>query len=47
MIGKKISNYVIKEFIAEGGMGSVYLCEHETLGWKVAVKILHPEYAVI
>ena len=46
MIVKKISNYIIKEFIAEGGMGSVYLCEHETLGWKAAVKILHPEFAV-
>lgn len=45
MIGDKISNYIIKEFIAEGGMGSVYLCEHETLGRKAAVKILHPEYA--
>ena len=46
MINKKVSNYIIKEFIAEGGMGTVYLCEHETLGWKAAVKILHPEYAV-
>jgi serine/threonine protein kinase len=26
-------------------MGSVYLCEHETIGWKAAVKILHSEFA--
>ena len=45
MIGKKISNYIIKEFIAEGGMGSVYLGEHEILGWKGAIKVLHKEYA--
>jgi len=44
MIGKTISNYIIKELIADGGMGAVYLCQHKSLTLKSALKILHPQY---
>jgi len=43
-LGKTINNrYRIIEKIGVGGMGNVYLAEHEILKKKVAVKILHFE----
>ena len=36
--------YRIVGRIGSGGMGRVYVAEHETLGKKVAVKILHHKY---
>ncbi len=43
-LGKIINNrYKIIEKIGVGGMGNVYLAEHEILRKKVAVKILHFE----
>jgi len=37
----KLSNYKIKRKIASGGMGDVYLAEHEVLETIVAIKSLH------
>jgi len=37
-----IPNYKIKKTLGEGGMGTVYLAEHELIGRKVAIKSLHP-----
>ncbi|MBN1946253.1 MAG: protein kinase [Bradymonadales bacterium] len=37
--------YRIKKRIAEGGMGEVYIAEHETLPQRVAVKLLHRKFA--
>jgi serine/threonine protein kinase len=42
MIGELIANYKIISLLGEGGMGTVYLAEHEKLGRKVAIKVLLP-----
>jgi len=44
MIGSNILNYRITDLIGEGGMGIVYLAEHQFLESKVAIKCLHPQY---
>ncbi|MBZ0201707.1 MAG: serine/threonine protein kinase, partial [Ignavibacteria bacterium] len=45
MINSNILNYKVTTLIGEGGMGSVYLAEHQTLGRKAAIKVLLPELA--
>src|SRR3954469_19906312 len=35
----------VVKIIGEGGMGSVFEGEHTGVGRKVAIKVLHPEYA--
>lgn len=40
MIGEKVGHFTIKQKIGEGGMGAVYLAEHDLMGKKVAIKIL-------
>ncbi len=40
--GRRVGNYVLLGTLGEGGMGTVYLGQHETLGQKVAIKSLHP-----
>jgi len=40
----KISNYNIINTIGEGGMATVYLSEHQTLGNKIAIKVLKEEF---
>lgn len=42
---KSFRGYIIKHRIGAGGMSSVYLGEHPTLGYPVAVKVLHHELA--
>jgi len=45
IIGQTIGNYVVRQKLGEGGMGSVYLAEHPAIGKKVALKVLHAEFA--
>src|SRR5215468_9046556 len=45
LIGKTIGNYVVRYKLGEGGMGSVYLAEHPSIGKRVALKVLHAEFA--
>ena len=40
-----ITNYKIKSELGQGGMATVYLAEHKTLGLPVAVKLLAKELA--
>jgi serine/threonine protein kinase len=37
--------YRVIKLLGEGGMGAVYLAEHAAIEKKVALKVLHPEYA--
>lgn len=41
--GFRLGDYVIKDQIGQGGMGAVYLAEHQTLQRKVAIKVLLPD----
>ena len=45
LIGQTIGNYLVTQKLGEGGMGSVYLAEHPHIGKKVALKVLHAEFA--
>ena len=45
LIGQTIGNYLVTQKLGEGGMGSVYLAEHPSIGMKVALKVLHPEFS--
>tara|TARA_R110002073_G_scaffold256849_5_gene419605 strand:+ start:72716 stop:74428 length:1713 start_codon:yes stop_codon:yes gene_type:complete len=45
VLNSTIGNYKVTRKIGEGGMGSVYLAEHPLIGKKVALKVLHAEFA--
>jgi serine/threonine protein kinase len=45
-IGRVLDNkYELTRVLGEGGMGAVYEANHKLIGRKVAVKLLHAEYA--
>lgn len=43
LIGASFGNYIVRAYIGEGGMGTVYMAEHPLIGKTVALKVLHPE----
>ncbi len=45
-VGSVISGkYRLLRLLGDGGMGSVYEAQHELLGTRVAIKVLHPDLA--
>jgi eukaryotic-like serine/threonine-protein kinase len=46
MIGESIGNFKIASRLGRGGMGEVYVGEHETIQTRVAIKLLHPEISL-
>ncbi len=44
-VGGSVGNYVVKSKLGEGGMGIVWLAEHPLIGKRVAIKVIHPNYA--
>ncbi len=43
LVGKHIGPYLIQSLLGEGGMGDVYVGEHQKLNRPVAIKTLKPE----
>ncbi|OWK36431.1 protein kinase domain-containing protein [Fimbriiglobus ruber] len=41
--GFRLGPYIIRDQLGQGGMGTVYLAEHETLRRRVALKVLQPK----
>ena len=46
LIGKELGPYIVRSLVSEGGMGVVYAGEHPTLGRRVALKVLRPEFSI-
>ena len=45
MIGQLVGHYKVVRKIGDGGMGSVFEAVHETIGRRVAIKVLKPQYS--
>jgi len=44
-VGQIVGNYQITATLGVGGMGTVFLAEHPIIGSKVALKVIHPDFA--
>ncbi|MEM9861728.1 MAG: protein kinase [Myxococcota bacterium] len=45
LVGALVGNYRVEALVGSGGMGAVYRGEHQEIGTRVAIKVLHPEVA--
>lgn len=45
MVGTSFGGYQIVRKLGQGGMGVVYEGHMPSIGRRVAIKLLHPEYA--
>ncbi len=45
LVGATVGSYVLARLLGEGGVGAVYLGEHPVIGSRVAVKVLHHDFA--
>jgi tRNA A-37 threonylcarbamoyl transferase component Bud32 len=45
LVGTQLGSYTLVSQLGEGGMGVVYVGENASLGRRVAIKVLHPEFA--
>ena len=43
LIGEKVGKYKVLREIGRGGMGAVYEALHESLGQRIAIKVLNEE----
>src|SRR5262249_47415028 len=44
LVGVQLGPYLLTKILGSGGMGTVYLGEHNLIGSKVAIKVLHPRH---
>src|SRR5262249_26858483 len=45
LVGQTIGSYRVTRVLGEGGVGTVYLGEHPLVGSRVAIKVLHDDFA--
>jgi serine/threonine-protein kinase len=45
MVGKRIGVYVVRRKLGQGGMGVVFEAVHESIGQRVAIKMLHSQFS--
>ena len=43
LVGEKVGKYKVLREIGRGGMGAVYEALHESLGQRIAIKVLNEE----